>query len=176
MADPSEALRLHWTDANGNTIMLNYPVKGHHPRPVQVTNNLISLLNSLPKISELVFPVSYAALSRCYTLLRKRVAQKTNNPRILKITLTTFRHYGATYLYFQTKNILLVKKLLGHKKIENTIKYTQLAQFKDDEYEETTAPTVEEARKLGKTGWIKYDEFNGIHFYRKPKRFIDVVT
>lgn len=70
----------------------------------------------------------------------------------------------------------MVKKLFGHKKIENTIKYTQLVQFKDDEYEETTASTVEEARELGKTGWIKYDEFNGIHFYRKPKRFIDVVT
>ncbi|NVM24251.1 MAG: hypothetical protein HWN68_21035, partial [Desulfobacterales bacterium] len=47
--------------------------------------------------------------------------------------------------------------------------------FKDDEFEETVATTPEEVRKLGKAGWIKYDEMtvNGIamHFYRKPKRF-----
>jgi hypothetical protein len=77
-------------------------------------------------------------------------------------------------LYHQTRNILLVKKLLGHKKIQNTMKYTQLIQFKDDEYEVTTASTPEEAKELGKAGFEKYDEFNGIHLYRKPKRFISL--
>ena len=49
-------------------------------------------------------------------------------------------------IYHQTRNILLVKKLLGHKKIDNTMKYTQLIQFKDSEYEVTSATTVEEAK------------------------------
>jgi hypothetical protein len=43
--------------------------------------------------------------------------------------------------------------------------------FKDDEFEVTTAITVEQAKKLGKAGFQKYDIFNGIHLYRKPKRF-----
>jgi hypothetical protein len=33
------------------------------------------------------------------------------------------------------------------------------------------ATTVEEAQKLGAAGFEKYDEFKGIHLYRKPKRF-----
>jgi len=173
MADPGEALRIRWTDINGNVIMLNHPVKGHYPRPLQVSNNLISMLNSLPKTCELVFPVSYDALACCYRVLRKRVAQKTNNPRILKITLTTFRHYGATLLYFQTKNILLVKKLLGHKKIENTMKYTQLVSFSDTEFEVTTAQTLEEAKQVLSAGFDYVAEKDGIMLFRKPKRYMN---
>jgi hypothetical protein len=40
------------------------------------------------------------------------------------------------------------KKLLGRKKIGNPTKYTQLIQFKDDEYNVATATTVEEAKTL----------------------------
>jgi hypothetical protein len=72
-------------------------------------------------------------------------------------------------------NVLTIKKLLGHKRIENSMKYIGMINFKNDDYEETTATTPEEIRQLGKTGWVKYDEitFNGVqmHFYRKPKRF-----
>ena len=56
-------------------------------------------------------------------------------------------------LYHQTRTILLVKKLLGHKKIENTMKYTQLIQFKDSEYEVATAKTIDEAKPIIKAGF-----------------------
>jgi integrase len=131
------------------------------------------MLNALPKTSELVFPVSYRNIAQCYKMLRRKVSQAKNNQRILKITLTTFRHWGATMLYYQSRNILLVKKTLGHKKIENTMKYTQLIQFKDDDFEVASASTVEEAKELGKAGWEKYDEMGGFHLYRKPKRFVN---
>jgi hypothetical protein len=76
-------------------------------------------------------------------------------------------------------NVLLVKKLLGHKRIENSMKYIGMIQFKDDQYETTTATTIEEILKLGQAGWVKYDEitFNGmtVHYYRKPKRFSNYV-
>jgi hypothetical protein len=56
------------------------------------------------------------------------------------------------------------------------MKYIHTIQnLRDDDFEETTATTSEEIRKLGKAGWTKYDEMitNGvtIHFYRKPKRY-----
>jgi hypothetical protein len=37
-------------------------------------------------------------------------------------------------------------------------------EFKDEDFDETTATTPEEIRVLGKAGWIKYDEgtFNGV--------------
>jgi hypothetical protein len=62
--------------------------------------------------------------------------------------------------------------MLGHKNIQNTMKYTQLVSFKDDDYEVSTATTEEEIKALGKAGFVKYDEHNAIHFYRKPKRFV----
>lgn len=54
------------------------------------------------------------------------------------------------------------------------MKYTQLIQFKDDDYEAATASTPQEAKELGKAGFKKYDEFNSIHLYRKPTRFVSL--
>jgi integrase len=171
-ADPSEALRLRWIDVSGNVITINRPVRNHNPRQIQVSNKLIAMLNSLPKKSELIFPVAYSNIMFCFSRHRKRIAQIQQNPRIMKISLTTFRHWGATMVYHQTRDILLVKKLLGHKKIENTMKYTQLIQFKDDEYDVATATTVEEAKSLLAAGFEQQPQaINGVFLFRKPKRF-----
>jgi len=43
-------------------------------------------------------------------------------------------------------------------------------QFKDEDFEIATATTTEEIRQLGQVGFVKYDELNGIHFYRELKR------
>ena len=174
MADPSEALRLRWIDINGNVIIINKPVKRHNPRQIQVSNNLISMLYSLPRTSERIFPTTYNNMARAFRAMRKQVARKLDNPSILKITFVTFRHWAATMLYHQTRNILLVKKLLGHKKIENTMKYTQLINFKDDEFEVATATTVEEAKKILSAGFSYITEKNGIMLFRKPKRFVSL--
>ena len=74
--------------------------------------------------------------------------------------------------YHPTRDILLVKKLLGHKKIENTMKYTQLIQFKGDEYDVATATTVDEAKKVLEAGFEYVAEKNGIMLFRKPKRHV----
>ena len=174
LTDPSEALRIKWIDIKGNVITINRPCKGHYPRQVEVSNTLISTLNALPKTSELIFPTTYRSLASCYFKVRRKLARKLNNPRLLSISLVTFRHWGATMLYHHTRDILLVKKMLGHKNIQNTMKYTQLVNFKDDDYEVTTATTEDEIKALGKAGFMKYDEHNGIHFYRKPKRFVSL--
>ena len=110
-------------------------------------------------------------MARSYYEMRKQVSKKLNNPRILKISFVTFRHWGAKMLYHQTRNILLVKKLLGHKKIENTMKYTQLIHFKDSEYEVATATTIEEAKTIIAAGFEYIAEKNGIMLFRKPKCF-----
>jgi hypothetical protein len=65
-----------------------------------------------------------------------------------------------------------VKKLLGHKQIRNTMKYIGMINFReDDEFVTATATTVEEIKKLAESGYQKFDEYNGIHIFRKPKRF-----
>jgi len=77
-------------------------------------------------------------------------------------------------LYHRTRDILLVKKMLGHKKIENTMKYTQLIQFKDDDYEVATASTLEEAKNVLASGFECVTEKDGIMLFRKPKRFVSL--
>jgi integrase len=171
-ADPSEALRLRWIDITENIVTINRPVKNHNPRQLQVSNKLLAMLNALPKDSELIFPTTYNNMALCFYKVRRKIAQTQQNPRIMNISLGTFRHWGATMVYHQTRDILLVKKLLGHKKIENTMKYTQLIQFKDDEYDVATASTVEEAKSLLAAGFEEQPvPINGVVLFRKPKRF-----
>lgn len=93
------------------------------------------------------------------------------NHRLLEITFTTFRHWGATMTYHYTKNILLVKKLLGHKNIQNTMKYTQLVHFENDEFEVAAATNIEEAKQLLAVGFNYITEKNDIMLFRRPKRF-----
>ena len=73
--------------------------------------------------------------------------------------------------YHHTRDILLVKKLLGHKRIKNTLKYTQLIHFKDDQYDVTTATILEEAKKILAAGFDYVTEMNDIKIFRKPKRY-----
>ncbi len=180
--DPSEVLRIEWIDISEKeqTIKINHPVKGHNPRALQVSSRLLSMLSCLPKKSPRVFSCSYKSISCSYTRLRKRLAETQQNPRLLAIELRTFRHWGGTMIAWATNgNVLIVKKLLGHKNINSSMKYIGMIQFKDDQFETTTATTVEDILKLGQAGWVKYDELaiNGttIHCYRKPKRFSNYV-
>ena len=80
--------------------------------------------------------------------------------------------------HYTNSNVLTVKKLLRHKRIENTMKYIQMIHFGDKDFEVATATTPEEVKQLGMSGWVKYDEmlFNGVtmHFYKKPKMFSNV--
>lgn len=104
-----------------------------------------------------------------YRRTRKRTATKLKKPELLRISLYSFRYYYATMLYHKTKSILLVKQNLGHKRIENTLIYTHLIKFSEDEYITATATTTEQACKLIEQGFTKADEFNGIHIYKKRK-------
>jgi len=47
--------------------------------------------------------------------------------------------------YQRTKDILYVMRMLGHKSIQNTLVYTQMVQFKNEEYCSATTSTIEDA-------------------------------
>jgi hypothetical protein len=73
--------------------------------------------------------------------------------------------------HYTNGNVLTVKKLLGHKRIENTMKYISMIHFKDDEFEVTTATTVEGAKKVLEAGFDYMTEKTCIMLFRRPKRF-----
>src|SRR2546428_2426767 len=102
---------------------------------------------------------------------RKILAETNNNPRFLQIHLHSFRHFRATMLYAQTRDLLYVMKILGHRSISNTIRYTQLVDFKDGEsFTCKVAKSAEDAVKLVETGFEFVSSFpDGIQLYKKRK-------
>ena len=105
---------------------------------------------------------------------RKRAAKKFNNPRLLKISFVTIRHWKGTMEYHRTKDILHVKQLLGHKQIQNTMVYINLenAVFNDkrnDAFTVRVAKNVTEACKLMEAGFDYITDMDGQKLFRKRK-------
>jgi len=95
---------------------------------------LADILKALPQKSKKVFIVSTDSIRATFIASRKRTSIKLKNPRLLQIHFHTFRYWKATTLYHQTKDIIYVQTFLGHKSIQNTMKYIQLENvlFKED--------------------------------------------
>jgi LPS sulfotransferase NodH len=76
-------------------------------------------------------------------------------------------------LYHQTKDVLYVKEKLGHRNINSTLIYIQIAdaifQQQNDTYHCKTAKTLEEAIQLCEKGWNEWSEVQGVKIYRKRK-------
>jgi len=133
-----EIFRLKWTDMdfqNGNIIIT--PEKGSSPRIFKISARLRQMFENNPKAGERILSrySSANSLRRAFERQRKRLALKFGNPRLLRISFHTFRHWKATWEYYKTKDIKHVMQILGHKRIQNTLKYTQLAKFEgEDQY------------------------------------------
>lgn len=167
-----EALRIEWTDIDfeKRIISINKPEKHGNARAIKVSEKLIAMLNRLPKDRINVIGSSLQVVRNSFCAQRKRAAIKLNNPRLLRIHFHTFRHWKATMEYHRTKDILYVKRLLGHKNIANTLIYTQLVEFEeDDKYCTAIASNIEDARKLLETGFEYVCDYGNIMLFRKRK-------
>jgi hypothetical protein len=71
--------------------------------------------------------------------------------------------------YHKTKDILHVKEMLGHKSINNTLLYTQLVNFKDEEFTARIAHNEQEACELVETGFEFVCDYNCNKLFRKRK-------
>jgi hypothetical protein len=71
--------------------------------------------------------------------------------------------------YAKTKDILHVMKMLGHRNIQNPLRYTQLISFENDEFHSATAKTVQDAQKLVEAGFEYVCDFSDTKLFRKPK-------
>jgi hypothetical protein len=71
--------------------------------------------------------------------------------------------------YHRTKDILHVMQLLGHRNIKNTLIYTQLINFKDDEYTARVAKTEKEICDLVESGFESVCNYNSFKIFRKRK-------
>ena len=171
-----EAKRIQWIDIDSERriITLNEPEKGSNARAWKVSSTLISMLNNLPKKSERIFgdgPIS--SLKTTFYKARKRISKKLQNPRLLRISFHTFRHWKATMLYHQTQDIHYVKRFLGHKCISSTERYITIEQTvfepSSDEYTVKVTKEANEIKGLLEVGFEYVCEKEGLIFLRKRR-------
>jgi integrase len=170
-ARAGEIYNLTWFDIDFENRTINIAAeKGSNPRMFKMSNKLVAMLSGLPREHEQIFKhyekLNY--LRRSFDRYRKRTAHKLGNPRILKITFHTLRHWKATMEYHRTKDILYVMKILGHRSIKNTLIYTQLIPNDVEEhYISKVAKTINEARLLIEAGFQYVCDIKGVKLFRK---------
>ena len=135
--------------------------------------NMLKLLNKLPRSGELVFQGTNkraALTSRVKTLARLH-----NNKRLLKIHFHTFRHCKALREYHKTRDVLHVKAVLVHKSLLTTQIYVEMytqiyGDIKPERYVSKVAETKEQKLQLINDGWEFVQKDNdGCWYFRKPK-------
>jgi len=116
-----------------------------------------------------LFPISSGSISNAYRRIRNSLAEKLSDMSLKSIRLYDFRHFKASMEYHRTKDLLHVKRLLGHKDLRTTLRYTQLIEIEGDEFHSATAKTVEEAAKLIEQGFDFVCDLEGVKLFRKRK-------
>jgi integrase len=150
-----------------------YTAKNGNPRLLKMKPSTLAMLKEYAaendfRLNVRMFPRP-EAMRKAYCRTRRHLAKKLHEPDLMKIRLYDFRHYYATMLYQKTKDILYVKEQMGHKRIENTLIYTHLIRFSDEEYVTAVSKTVDEARKLVEAGFEYVTEVEGVRLFRKRK-------
>ncbi len=172
---PVELSNLTLKDIDLEKGLINvYTAKHGIPRMVKVRNQTLAMLKDYIQSNSFrdgdkLFPPS-DKISNTFCRLRYDLARKLQNPKLKGIRLYDFRHYYATTLYHETKDLLLVKEMLGHRNINNTMIYTHLVKLdSEDKFYSATAKTVDEARKLIEEGFDYVATFNDVMLFRKRK-------
>ncbi|MEM3549759.1 MAG: tyrosine-type recombinase/integrase [Candidatus Bathyarchaeia archaeon] len=174
---PIEVMNLRLKDVDLQNGLV-YPSTAKHgcARVLKLKPSTLNLLSSYlamhPEItleSRLFGKWNSDDYGKYFRATRNRLAIKLNDLTLKTITLYSLRHHFATKLYNQTRNLLLVKELLGHRKIETTLIYTQLINNTNDEYLSAIARTVEEARRLIEEGFEYVTEMDGVKIFRRRK-------
>lgn len=146
---------LRWQDVDlkRRVITINDSEKRSNPRQIEISEKLVAMLIRQPRTGDLVFRENAAKrMRKLFHWTRTRLAFQ--NLRIEQIHLHSFRHWGATMLYHDTKDIVLVVNRLGHKSITSTQIYVKLLQTRGkEEYVSKVATTLEEPKNLIESGF-----------------------
>jgi len=156
---------------------LVYPTTAKHgsARALKISNGLREMLRAYIdehrlNATDKLFKGDSNNYGKHFRLHRNKLAERLHKPELKTIRLYDFRHYFATRLYAKTRDILLVKQQMGHKKIETTLIYTQLLNTnEEEEYTCKTATNIKEAQDLIEHGFEYIQEIDGIRLYRKRK-------
>jgi integrase len=164
-----------WTDLDDENNTLKCIAEKHgNPRQKKLSSRLMQMLQALPKTNAYIFSNSNLNAHRWnYDQQKTALAKKLQNPRLKQIKFHTLRHFYATKEYSQTRNILHVKEMLGHRNINSTLVYTHLIPNEEEaeKYNHATAKTDIEAGELIDEAWTYVlTTPQGIMLFRKAKK------
>jgi len=174
---PGEAWMAEWPhiDFDRNTVVIK-PEKRSRSRELRISNTLVARLHLLPKNRKFVFhdgtkhPIDgLKTFSRTFQKQRKRLSAKLANPKLQLISFRTLRHFKGTMEYHRTKDIVYVQRILGHRSIQNTLRYVRLVNFPEDDFVCKVAKTVKEASELVEAGFDYVCDVEGYKLFRKRK-------
>ena len=169
-----EVAQIRWTDVDfeRKTVAINHPEKHGKTRILGISDKAVNMINRLPKTGQTLFGEKLLVKSAYYRQ-RKKISFKLNEPRLLKISLHTFRHWVGTMHYHNVKSIVHVQQKLGHRSITSTMRYItieeSLFQEAPEDFYSATAKTVPEACKLVEAGFEYVCDFDGMKVFRKRK-------
>ncbi|UCH37439.1 MAG: site-specific integrase, partial [Candidatus Bathyarchaeota archaeon] len=169
-----EASLLKWTDLDYERRLVRItPEKNSNPRILKISTKLLGMLNNLPKTTDRIFSGSLRSMKSNIQLSRKGIARKLNNPRLLKISFHTMRHWKGTTEYHKTRDIIHIQKVLGHRDIKSTMIYITLENSifdtVNDEFHVKATKSVDEACKLVESGFEFVTDIDEVHIFRKRK-------
>ena len=168
---------LEWThiDTQRKTIYITGE-KGSNSRVLPLSNKAIAMINHVKRTDTRahVFKTKANQFRKTFEGLRKRVAKRTDNPRLNKIHSHTFRHWKATTEYHKTRDIYHVRTVLGHRNINNTVLYITLEnsqyQATNDEWTSIVTHNLKEETQAINTGFELVRAINETTaIYRKRK-------
>jgi len=174
---PSEAWALRWSDIDKERSQVRIrPQKNGRPRQFTISEQLVAMLERMQHKWDYVFhdpnrePIkSLDDFRRTFIRQRSSKAKQVNNQRLLQITFQTLRHFKATMEYHRTKDILYVMQLLGHRSIKNTLVYTHLINFENEQYICKVASTIEDAKSLIQNGFEYVTDVADVKLFRIRK-------
>jgi integrase len=161
-------------DYQRHTLRTNHPEKESNPRILAISETLAGMISALPNKNPRIFGGgSLTTFETSFWNQRKKAAFKLQNQRLKAITFRTFRHWKATMEYHKTHDIFHVRRLLGHKNIQNTAIYitleSTLFQANDDEFHPAVAKNLEETCKLVEVGFEYVCDLDNAKVFRKRK-------
>jgi len=170
---PQVAFDRKWEDIDFRTKQIHItPRKRGNPRTLPLSEKLISMLNLLKEENEYLFKTTTLKhFSEGFRKQRNRLAVNLANPEIKKINFKSLRHFYATKLYREHKDLLLVKYALGHKSTKHTERYTHIVKFPEHEtFEVKAVTTANDAIPLLEQGY-NYEATtpDGFMLYKKRK-------
>jgi integrase len=172
---PIEAWRVtpEDVDLNQQVCYINKPAKGSNPRVFKMSDKLTAMVTRLIRETsreERIWKGELKTITRNFQRKRTILSERLGNPNLKRISFKTFRHWKATNEYHRTKDILHVKRMLGHRHIENTLVYTHLIDFEEeDAFTVKVASSIEEFTELLEAGFEYVSDYEGRKVLRKRK-------